>query len=173
LAQEGDNESFAFLYKKYFFQLITVFAKKMVKQQEVAEDLVQNAFIKAFLKIRTFDSTRKFSSWIYRIVRNECITYMRRMYKYSFCSLDSCLELQDKEDIQNDYLRELDRDALLEALARIKEKYRKVLFLYFIEEKSYKDIELELGINRGTVGTYIFRGKRTCLDELKKLNLTK
>lgn len=75
---EGDIDAYAELVNRYQVGLI-IHCENIIHSRQDAEDLTQEAFIKAFRKLTSFDSTKaRFSTWLYRIARNCCIDYQRR-----------------------------------------------------------------------------------------------
>jgi len=73
----GEETAFARLIERYYAKLIA-FAYKILEHREDAEDAVQEAVLKAWENIRSYEITRKFSSWLYRICQNECYMELRR-----------------------------------------------------------------------------------------------
>lgn len=91
LAKEAsENEDFFYeLMNRYETKLIRYILRLAKINQETAEDILQETYIKAYKYINNFDSSLKFSSWIYRIAHNETISYWRKNQKnYSFISID-------------------------------------------------------------------------------------
>ena len=78
--QSGDAESFAMLVERYEQKMLR-YTKRFLFQMEDTEDLVQEVFLKAFVNIKSVDTTRKFSSWLYRIAHNESINALKKKKK--------------------------------------------------------------------------------------------
>ena len=156
-----DQELYSEIVKRYQDKLIR-FAVKILGDKHKADDVVQEAFIKAFVNLRGFNTKKKFSSWIYRIVHNEAINLIRKYKKET--SLDKNLWLKetvkDKTDIENNFTKEETAKMLNSCLNSLPAKYRSPLVLFFFEEKSYEEISDVLRIPTSTVGTRISRGKK-------------
>lgn len=130
-----------------------------------AQDILQEAFLKAYVNLNSYDQSLKFSSWLYRIVHNEAITAFRRMN-----TLPIVLETEEQQQLVEqvasdvDLVSETDRAFLAgrvrQALEQVGTKYRDALMLRFLEEKSYDEISDILKVPPGTVATLISRGKK-------------
>lgn len=168
LVQSGEIDSFGVLINRYEKKILR-YAYKFISQRQDIEDIVQDIFLKAYKNIRSFDSNRKFSSWLYRIAHNEFVNALKRRKRDSFFSLDivdtfvpnfyyNKNEFEDKLDDKriieniNNYLDKLDI------------KYKEIIILYYFEELDYKEISEILKIPISTVGIRIKRAK----DRIKK-----
>jgi RNA polymerase sigma-70 factor (ECF subfamily) len=138
------------------------YALCLIQNEDKATDVVQEAFIKAFVNLQGFDTSKKFSSWIYRIVHNEAINYFKKQQKE--ISLDNHQWLEEaiasSEDVEVDFDRREAKKELYQALKELPLKYRSPLILFYLDEKSYEEISDVLRIPVGTVGTRINRGKK-------------
>ena len=160
--QLGNRKSFGILVKRYGIKMMR-YAKKFLFGYEDAEDLVQEVFIKAYSNIQSFDTSRKFSSWLYRIAHNEFINAIKKKGKehLPLLNLDTLFphpvsgETADREiNIQES------RQMLNKCLGKLDPKYREPLVLYYFEELSYKEIADILHIPTATVGIRLKRGKQ-------------
>lgn len=159
--QEGDIESFGLIVERYTAK-ITRYARKFLFSPTDAEDCVQEAFIKVYMNIRSFDTNRKFSSWIYRIAHNEFINAIKKRGrdKISFIDLDIILpHLRAKETADSEVHANETRAMLNTGLEQLSAKYREPLILFYFEEMDYKEISEILKIPVATVGVRLRRGK--------------
>lgn len=139
-----------------------------------AQDIIQDVFINAYRNLNGFDTDLKFSSWLYRIAHNEAVSHLRRisgrptviMEDETFEALAS--ELNTETEVGN----KLEGMKLRTAIGRLDEKYRDVIVLRYLEEKSYEEISDILRKPSGSVSSLITRAKRILLKELKKENIT-
>ncbi len=162
---------------EYFRCLVDRYSKKLfyyIKRignlrDEDIEDLLQDVFIKVYRNLNDFDTSLKFSSWIYRITHNEVISNFRKIKVRPQKDWDEefvnkiiyNFSIEDK--IDNEILRKnIDK-----ILSEMDVKYREVLVLKFLEERDYKEISDILKKPVGTVGTLINRAKK---DFLKKIS---
>jgi RNA polymerase sigma-70 factor (ECF subfamily) len=130
-----------------------------------------------YINLNDYDSSLSFNAWIYRIAHNETISSFRKQ-KNRPKILESREDLFLFENIidDTDILAELDLKLLQKsvhtALADIDQKYRDVLILRFLEDKSYDEISDILQIPSGTVATYISRGKQQLKGLIKEIEPT-
>jgi len=170
--QSYEIEPFGVLVERYE-QKILRYAKRFLFDHDDAEDLVQNVFLKAFTNIQSFDTSRKFSSWLYRIAHNEFVNAIKKKNRepISFFSIDALLpyfaseETADKEANK----REI-RETIDEHLKNLNVKYREPLVLYYFEELSYKEIADVLRIPIATVGVRLKRSKEILKSFYEKRN---
>lgn len=177
-AQEGDGKAFERLLKKYrksvYYMLL-----KMVKNNDDADDLTQEAFAKAFTSIKNFDSTYAFSTWLFRIASNNCIDYVRKK-RLSTISIDQPVEGEDGGSMQfdlrdsgldpNETLLKQQRKRYLQmAMDRIPDSFRKLVELRYFDELSYEEISEKMEIPLGTVKAKLFRSRELLEDEMKKV----
>ena len=139
---------------------------------EDAEDILQEAFLDAYKNITRFDTSLKFSSWIYRIVHNKTISSYRKFKKQqNDVSLDDDLNYYHhfvaKMDIVADIDKKITSQEIHKLLNKLNERDREVLLLYFIEEKTYQEIGDILQAPVNTVATWIRRAK----ERFKKIVL--
>jgi RNA polymerase sigma-70 factor (ECF subfamily) len=167
LIQQGDVDKFGEIILRYDEKL-TRYARRFLSRQEDIVDLVQDTFIKAYTHIQSFDTTLRFSPWIYRIAHNVFVNELRRKEKFtsSWFDPDTILpflpasERADTETLSADLMQEIDT-----LLAQLSPKYREVIVLHFLESMSYQEISDVLRVSVTTVGVRIMRAKA----QLKKL----
>lgn len=166
--QRGDANAFEYLvaaYEKNVYNL----ALRMTGSPEDAEDMAQEAFLKAYGSLDSFRGDSKFSVWLYRIVSNVCLDFLRRQKKRQSFSLsmedddgeESELELPDLSRLPEEELeKKLTRDAVRRGLAQLPEDARQILLLREIQGLSYEEIGETLGLEPGTVKSRIFRARK-------------
>lgn len=162
LSVENQNH-FLYLVSRYENRLFNYILRISNVSKEEAEDLLQEVFIKVYQNLNDFDPDLKFSSWIYRITRNQVISNFRKLNARA-----QTINLDDEilENIASDL--NIERDAELKYLKenidkilnKIDKKYREVLILRFLEEKDYKEISDILRKPVGTVATFLNRAKK-------------
>jgi RNA polymerase sigma-70 factor (ECF subfamily) len=170
----GDKEAFGYLVDRYEAKL-TRYIRKFTQEKENVTDLLQTIFTKAYTHINSFDQSRSFNSWIYRIAHNESVNHLKKNGNsmVSFIDFDTFLphphasESADKETIQREMKKITEK-----SLANISPKYREVLILYYYEELSYQEIADILKIPTSTVGVRIKRAKDAIEKELTSLHYT-
>ncbi|NTW29884.1 MAG: sigma-70 family RNA polymerase sigma factor [Candidatus Moranbacteria bacterium] len=136
-----------------------------------AEDILQEAFIKAYRNLNDFDHGSKFSSWMYRIVHNQTIDTARKRKLRSVVSIeehDLGQILRAATDIGQEMERKQDLADIDAAIRSLPDTYREALILRFLEEKTYEEIMDILRLPKGTVATLISRGKKILHDRLDR-----
>ena len=161
----ADKEAFALLIRRYEAKLTRYLERLGVGVREDREDILQNAFIKAYMNLNGFDLTLAFSSWIYRITHNEAMSFFRRKNARPQIILDEeseilITELED-EHADTSALAELrlSHEELAKAFATLPPQYRDVLALRFFENRSYAEMSDILEVPVGTVSTLLYRAK--------------
>ena len=152
-------------YEKNVYNL----ALRMTGNAQDAEDMAQEAFIKAYNSLPHFRGDSKFSVWLYRIVSNVCLDFLRRQNRRLASSLS--LENDDGEDVQLDIPdesqspellleRRLTQEAVQRGLQSLSQEQRQILLLREIQGLSYEEIAQTLDLEEGTVKSRIFRARK-------------
>jgi len=160
-----DKQAFAAIIRRYENPLLRYINRLGCKDSFMAQDLLQEIFIKIYIHLNDYDPCFPFSSWIYRIAHNEIVSFFRKEKRRSIVlSHNELVSLSQQIDDDNDDLALDNRmysDADIQiALDRLDQKYKDVLLLRFFEEKSYEEISDILLIPQGTVATLINRAKK-------------
>ncbi len=169
---DGDKDSFGVLIDRYETKL-TRYVRRFTQHTDDVSDIIQVVFIKAYTNLKSFDTSRSFNSWIYRIAHNESVTYLKKRgtEKVSFIDFDTFLPHPfAQETSDKDALMREDKEALEKALGNLSPKYREVLALYYYDDFSYQEIADVLRIPTATVGVRIKRGKEALHKELTTNN---
>ncbi len=156
---------FSCLYERYEARLLRYIKRVAFTNDEEAADVLQDSFIKVWKNLNGFDQSLKLSSWIYRIVHNEAISFLRRKKSYGKdqqVPLDEQIFSAVPDDTAPEEAEELEnRDKLThQVLAQLPDLYREVLVLKFLENMGYEEISDILKIPEGTVATRINRAKK-------------
>lgn len=159
--RQGDKDVFGELIDRYEAKL-TRYIRRFTQQEDDLSDILQTVFIKAYMNLNSFDTSRSFNSWIYRIAHNESVTYLKKRSneKVSFIDFDIFLPhpFAKEEADQKSLEREM-KELLETSLSKISPKYREVLVLYYFDDLSYQEIAEVLHIPSATVGIRLKRGK--------------
>ena len=166
LVQGGDHQALAALMERYTGKLLR-YGRRFLSSDEKVGDIVQDVFVAAYENIRDFDSTRQFSSWIYRIAHNAFVDALRKDSKGPIYLLDfdrvvphPIYENPDEGEKEREEMRVL----LEKGLGGLSAAYREIIDLYYFENFSYREIADILHIPMGTVGIRLSRAR----DALKK-----
>lgn len=162
MVRTKDQELYACLVERYQHKLLR-YASGLLHDEHKAADVVQEAFIKAFINLNGFNTKKQFSSWIYRIVHNEAMNSVKK-YRWEIPLWDD-FEFASTENIEEAFMQQELVTDLHRCLADLPVLYAAPLTLYYIEERSYEEISDILHVPMGTVATRISRAKRV----MKKL----
>lgn len=171
----GDERAYKELVDKYqralYFHIL-----KMIKDKEQVHDLVQEVFVKAFDNLNIYNTNYAFSTWLYRIATNHTIDYLRKK-KLQTLSINEPLKTRDGEmqmQIEDEsagtdrtIIRKQRQEMVQKAIDELPDKYRKVIEMRHMEEKSYQEISEVLDVPLGTVKAHIFRARELLYKALK------
>jgi len=169
----ADQDYFVFLVTRYQTKLITYIKRISNAGQEEAEDVLQEVFLKVYLNLNDFDGDLKFSSWIYRITHNQVISNFRKLKARPEGYLIDLDDSGVKRLLGNvNIIEEMDQRILKQGITQIleglSEKYREILVLKFLEEKSYQEISDIIKKPQGTVASLMNKAKQEFRRELLK-----
>ncbi len=170
-AQNGDKRAFGRLIRRHQKKLFR-FIYGLVGSFDTAEDIVQEAFVKAFEAIKTFKTGFDFYPWLSTIARNSAYNLIHREERKE--SLNSLQEKgYDPQSVDLGPLEQmLDKEGqrrFYKALKALPVEYRTVFVLRHFEEMGYADIASYLKIPPGTVDSRLYRARKILLEELKDL----
>lgn len=172
--QLGNQTAFTQLYTRYQEKMVR-YGRRFLYTHEDAEDATQEVFIKAYSNIKSYDASRAFSTWLYRIAHNTFIDVIRKKGRepLSILDLDTFLALpmQEKSEMGERVMTKIDLAHAEKRIARLPVKYREVFILYHYEEKNYQEIAEILHIPVSTVGVRLSRG-RALLKKLVNLKIS-
>jgi RNA polymerase sigma-70 factor (ECF subfamily) len=173
---DGESELFMDLVRPYQRMVYTT-AVSIIRNEQDAEEISQEALFKAFKNLRQFRGECKFSTWIIQIVMNEARLRLRRLRRAAEESMDCGLENEEGDYIPVDFAdwREIPseslqrkelRDILLNAISLLKPIYRDVLILRDVQHMSVAETATALGISEASVKTRLLRARFQVRDML-------
>jgi RNA polymerase sigma-70 factor (ECF subfamily) len=175
--KQGDTAAFARLVEKYKQPVMNV-AYRTLRDETEAEDLAQTVFLQVFKSAQRYQSTAKFSTWLFTIARNLCLNEIRRRSRHPAESLDvPHPELEDQPFHQfeekktpvasENVLRGELEQKIEQAIAELPENQRIAILLCKAEELSYEEIAKVLGCSLSATKSLIHRGRETLKQKLK------
>ncbi len=168
--QKGNQESLETLYQRYY-RPILLFILRIVQNRDMAEDLVQETFIRVFNKRDTWQPNSKFSSWLYRIARNLCIDEKRR-YWNRLVHMDSQYSNYNSEygqssfldsvedgngDARDNFAAKCDEETIKSAINQLSPEQREVIILNKYQGMSYIEISEILGATPESIKQRAYR----------------
>jgi RNA polymerase sigma-70 factor, ECF subfamily len=172
---KGDQDAYGEiveLYKDKVYQI----SYRMLGNRHEAEDIAQEAFIRAFINIHSFNIDLKFSTWLFRIATNLCIDRIRKKKPDYYLDaevagtdgLNMYSQIPSKTDMPEKELESLElEETIQKEILKLPEKYRTVIVLKYIEELSLIEISEILNLPIGTVKTRIHRGREALRKQLR------
>jgi len=168
---KGNLPSYAILVEKHK-SLVYTLALRISKNHEDAEEIGQDAFLKAYNSLNTFKQESKFTTWLYKIVYNTAVSRFRKKHIESFSMEDSPIQ----ESNQGEHIDGLDimhhkerKKIISEAISRLKQDEGVVMTLFYLSENNIKEIEEITGLTNSNIKILLHRGRKNLLFELKKI----
>jgi RNA polymerase sigma factor (sigma-70 family) len=169
-AQRGDAAAFSELVARYQDRIYR-FLVRLTRSQDDALELTQETFLSAYQALARWRPDARFTTWLFRIARNQAFDWLRRNKRVEFVALDEeqDLHVADPAPTPDATLQTAQRLRALErALARLATEHREILLLREIEEMSYEDIADVLDISLGTVKSRIARARARLLEKMPR-----
>jgi RNA polymerase sigma-70 factor (ECF subfamily) len=167
--QRGSPEAFEVLVNRYMKDAYFI-ALGLVGNREDAMDLSQEAFVRAYRHIKDVKPGRKFFPWFYQILKNLCVSHLRKRRYRQASSLDSenCPEVASTDDCfspEEVAKRNEMKDKVWQAIGKLDDKHREVIILRHFQNMSYDQIAEALYCNKGTVTSRLYYARKR-LEEL-------
>ncbi|MBS1536578.1 MAG: sigma-70 family RNA polymerase sigma factor [Bacteroidetes bacterium] len=160
----GDRRAFSILVDRHQSKAMTL-AMRMLKNREDAEEALQDAFLRVFRSLGSFEGKANFATWFYRIVYNVCASALEKRGNISFTSLGEDinnveLQIASKATSPDELMEESeDNNVIYREIERLPVEYSSVLTLFFVQQMRYDEITAITGMPLGTVKTRLFRGR--------------
>lgn len=162
-AGTGDSEAQFELYGLYYKAMFTT-ANRIVKDSMLAEELMQDGFMSAFLKMDKWHQKSSFGAWLKRIVINECLDYLAKK-KLDIVSMED-LQIADKEEEIIDE-PEYNIEEVKRTMSQLPDGYRTILSLYLFEGYDHEEIGEILKISSSTSRSQYLRAKKKLIELIK------
>jgi RNA polymerase sigma-70 factor, ECF subfamily len=162
----GEQDLYAVIVGRYQNMLYR-FATGMLQDPDVAADLVQDSFVKAYTSLSQCKDRQHFSAWIFRIVRNRCTDYLRAPARRRVGLETQSAELLERETPETDFERGELRQAIEQALARLPEAQREAFLLKHVENLSYEEMAELLGASVSALKMRVMRAREALQDALR------
>lgn len=172
---DGDINAFEFLIKKYQNQSYSI-AISIVKNHELAKDVVQESFIKAYTSLKNFRRESKFSTWFFKILINTALKLVQNEKRLDKVPMDSVVEIEDRRAL-NDSIKQLEKSDLKKLINEVFEllpsKEAMILQLYYIEDMNINEIVTVTSLSKNYIKVLLHRGRNGFYDILKNKNINK
>ena len=159
----GQKELFRLLIKRHE-RAVYGMGMSFFRNTEDASDFTQEVFLKTFRNLSHFEGRSRFSTWLYRIAYNTAINSFNRKKEYHSLVEDEFVP--DNDTPERKLLRGLARDAVVEAITELPERFRICVDLFFFYNRSYREIEAITGFPVNTIKSNVFRAKKILREKL-------
>lgn len=167
--QEGNYQAFSALVDKYR-DIVFSIALKVLRNREDAEEIAQETFVKAYLAIGSFKGSSKFSTWLYSIAYNNCMSELRKK-RITFTSLED----YPGKEVQNlpagEAPDEIRVECLQKAMTHLQAEDYTLILLYYYEDQSIEEISKVTGLSDSNVKVKLFRARKrlhTLMEDLSQ-----
>lgn len=173
-ARDGDYDAFEQLFERHRL-LVYRFAYQMTSRRDDAEDIVQEAFVRAYQNLHRYRDEAKFTTWLLRIVTNLCTDQARMFSRRNALEQQEAagaldwMTLGSTDDPVQNLEEDRRKDALRKALNALPVHHRSVIVLRDIEEREYPDIASILGCTVGGAKLRVLRARRALRDRIAPL----
>jgi len=165
LVKKGKKEAYQAIVERYMKKAYYI-ALGFVRNPQDALDISQEAFIKAFRRIKSFDIERPFFPWFYKLMKNFCLDHLKRRSRIQEVPLDEGRVLKEEHED-----REM-KEVLWRGIESLPVEQREVIILRYFQQLSYQEISEVMGKPVGTVMSSLFYAKKRLKETIKKyLNL--
>ncbi len=149
-------------------QEILQLAYSYVKQQETAEDLTQEIFVKCYHSLHTYKGKSAFRTWLWRIAINHCKDFLKSWYYKNVMTTENGSQYigAAKENVEQTVIQNEEDQVLASVVMDLPIKYREVIYLYYFEELPIKEISAVIEVKENTVKTRMRKAKKLLKERL-------
>ncbi|MGE8207492.1 sigma-70 family RNA polymerase sigma factor [Heyndrickxia sp. NPDC080065] len=153
-------------YGKEILQLVYSY----VNNKTIAEDLTQDIFVKCYKNLHTYNRKSKFRTWLWRIAINHCKDHLRSWYSKNVVPTEdkSVENWTPKETVEQAVIQKDEDQRLVSAVMSLPLKNREVIYLFYFEELSIKEITELIGVKENTIKTRLRRAKKLLKERLEE-----
>jgi RNA polymerase sigma-70 factor (ECF subfamily) len=159
----GDIDAYRYIVDRYQTGLLR-YCYSIVLDEDVASDIAQQAFISAYKNLASYKSKYAFSTWLYRIARNEAYKELKNLNrKVEFGEAEDVSEYKLPSEVLD---RTFEANRLKNAMSKLRAEWRQVIHFYYWEQKSYVEIADLMGMPLNTIKVWMNRAKKQLEQEL-------
>lgn len=174
----GESNSYEILVNRYQRPIYNL-AYRISGNEADAQDIAQEAFVKAYQSLQSYNPQYSFKSWLFRITQNLSIDQLRKKSRHSHISMNQEIEDESGDSLQKEWedhspnartqLMEKQKGERIEQMIQsLPEPYKSVIILRHVEEMQLEEIAQLLSIPLGTVKTNLYRARNLMKDKLKE-----
>jgi RNA polymerase sigma-70 factor, ECF subfamily len=142
-----------------------------VKNKQIAEDLTQEIFVKCYKSLHTYSGKSKFRTWLWRIASNHCKDYLKSWYNKNVFTTDyqPIYDSIQSDSAEQTVIQDEEDDQLASAVMELPVNYREVIYLFYFEEMSIKEISVVTEVKENTIKTRLKRAKELLKERLEEM----
>ena len=164
---DGDDNGLIEIIDEYH-EGMSLYLNSIVNNISLAEDIMQDTFVKLALKKPAYKGKCSFKTWLFTIARNCAIDHLRKEKKISRLSLDEDLQIPIVTDTEKEFLKEEQKLELYRAMKRLNPDYYQVLYLMYFEDIDTSDIARIMNKAKRQVSDLVFRARKSLKTELER-----
>lgn len=165
LVLQKDDKAFEKILERYKDKAFSLLVG-ILKNKSIAEDALQDSFVKVYFALSTFKAQSSFSTWLYSIVYNTGITYAKRknLFNKRHIAIEDGFEIEDKKS-KSDFFENEKSKLLIELINLLPENFSSIIILFYMEELSLEEISKISGLTISNIKILLHRGR----IQLKKI----
>ncbi|MBQ2728334.1 MAG: RNA polymerase sigma factor [Alistipes sp.] len=167
LALEGDDTAFEYLFNRYRDVILRLLVQRAGSSED-ADDLLQETFIKVYLRLDRYNPDYTFGQWVYTIARNTFIDYVRRRQEELPIDERFSAPASTAPTPEENVIRLQERSQIEHCLEALSPRYGRLIRMRFLEEYSYEEIAEKLALPLGTVKTQIHRARERMCELIRR-----
>ncbi len=163
----GDSTSYEALFERHRGALHTMLRRRTFGDKELSDDILQEAFIKAFLNLDKYDPKYSFEVWIKTIAKNLLCDHQRRAENRPKQNTENLEVVANTLTPEEYFMSKETRARVARALDSLSDNYRTIIEMRYFQDLSYELISEKLGMPMGTVKTQIYRARKAFIEVLE------
>jgi RNA polymerase sigma-70 factor (ECF subfamily) len=164
----GQKDLFRLLVRRYQRPVYGM-GMSFFRNAEDASDFAQEVLLKVYRNLARFEGRSRFSTWLYKIAYNTAVNGVNRRKEYVSLAEDGGSEAAHEDTPERIAIRNAAKEAVLESLGELPERYRVCIDLFFFYDRSYQEIEAITGFPVNTIKSHVFRAKKLLRERLERL----
>ena len=163
----GDKEGLSELVRQYRDGLL-LYINSIVGNTDTAEELMEDTFVKLYVKKPRFSGKSTFKTWLYSIARFTAVDYLRKSSRLREVSLHEAFQTVSAEDAERELIKDEDKIALHKALSRLKPEYSQILYLIYFEDFTGAEAAVIMKKTSKQIRDLLYNAKKALRKELEK-----
>jgi RNA polymerase sigma factor (sigma-70 family) len=167
---QGQQSAYATLVSRYE-QYVFTLTFRFVKDRELAEELAQDVFVKAYKYLADFKGNSKFSTWLYTIVNTTCLSYLRKKKDETVLLEEEKMIAISDSSVTDNPMQQMEQKTqklmLQNAMKHLPEAEAQVLTLFYLAEQSVDEIGLIMGLTASNIKVRLFRARQKLKEVLE------